>query len=154
MSLILSYSTVRVRGVIAQAKFWAAITGGHVMAAHGGGSVVLPVGDVEIHLLEDASARPEDTGLVFSHGSDSLPAEISRLTGLGARVVKKVNRGWGVGEVVLADPEGNSFIVSSSDAEVRAFEESDEAAPLDPFWADAEQPELTSGTGTTVAAEG
>jgi hypothetical protein len=52
----------------------------------------------------------------------SLSDEVEHLQDLGASVVKKFHRGWGIGEVVMADPAGNEFVVESSDAEVEAAE--------------------------------
>ena len=64
--------------------------------------------------------------LRLNSADGTLKAEVARLTSLGARIVRDDARGpqgmVGLGEVVLADPEGNEFIVESSDAEVEAVE--------------------------------
>lgn len=69
---------------------------------------------------------------------------------LGAKILQKTYRGWGVGEVVMKDPEGNIFVVESGRHELRRFEtESVETWESDdPFWSGAvrEFPDLASGT--------
>lgn len=70
----------------------------------------------------------------------SLQNEVERLVAHGASVIEKVHRGWGIGEVILADPEGNFFAVESSDKEAVEAEKamiSTDREAGGPFWEDA-----------------
>jgi hypothetical protein len=83
--------------------------------------------------------------------------EVARLVGLGATVVRKYHSGWGIGEVVMADPEGNEFLLESHDDDhvVETRLEQGDREDGGPFWADAVPPEPRSGTvfGVAITAE-
>ncbi len=74
---------------------------------------------------------------------EPLLDEVRRLEGMGAVLIEKRHHGWGIGEVTMADPEGNAFIVSSSlkeEREIPGLMDSKEWTACDPFWNDAEEP--------------
>lgn len=158
MSLVFRYATILVRDVPAMGKFWSAATGGRGSGAGVGAFIQLAEGEdgPGILLQEDDSATPRDTGLAFRPPVGTLAAEVGRLMALGASVVRKLHQGWGLGEVTMADPEGNQFIVASSVDEIQDFESGGEESalgrcPSHPFWADAEQAPDRSGHGSTMA---
>ncbi|MEY9873325.1 catechol 2,3-dioxygenase-like lactoylglutathione lyase family enzyme [Streptacidiphilus sp. MAP12-33] len=156
MALFFRYATIRVRDVVAQAKFWSEATGCRAVGA-GDGALLRLDEDRDnpgVLLLEDHGAVPQVTGLAFCPRSGGLVGEVQRLMVLGAQIVGKVHRGFGLGEVTLADPEGNWFLVTSGPEELEAFENDEsgrEGCAGDPFWADAEQPPGRTGHGFTYA---
>jgi catechol 2,3-dioxygenase-like lactoylglutathione lyase family enzyme len=87
--------------------------------------------------------------LRFAPDADTtLADEVEFLQGLGADVVKKIHRGWGIGEVIMTDPAGIEFVVESSDAEAEAAETMMTRSAQDfdkSFWegADVPDPEAT-----------
>ena len=68
--------------------------------------------------VADAKQVKNRLHLDLNPGDGTLTAELERLTALGATVLARHNRGSDLGWFVLADPEGNEFCVTSSDAEV------------------------------------
>ncbi|WP_052441630.1 VOC family protein [Streptacidiphilus anmyonensis] len=159
MPLSFLYATVRVRDVRASARFWSEAVGRPAVGAGDGALVALGEGPETpgVLLFEDRDAVPQATGLAFCPPRGTLLGEVERLTALGATVVGKRHRGFGFGEVTMADPEGNQFVVTSGTEEWKAFEndEDDENGrvphPDHPFWADAEQPPDRSVHGSTFA---
>lgn len=99
--------------------------------------------------------RPRSTCLRFVPDRGTVVEETARLVALGATVIRKYHNGWGFGEVVLADPEGNEFLLESDDedsvVEARLAEGRREDGG--PFWADAVPPEPLARTviGTAYA---
>jgi hypothetical protein len=156
MALFFRYATIRVRDVVAQAKFWSDAVGQPAVGA-GDGALVRLEEEPDasgVLLLQDQHATPQTTGLAFWPQTETLIGEVRRLAALGATVVGKRHRGSGFGEVTLADPKGNQFVVTSGPDEVQAFENDEsgrEPDPHDPFWADAEQPPDRTGHGSTYA---
>ncbi|MEY9939368.1 VOC family protein [Streptacidiphilus sp. MAP5-3] len=154
MALVLRYATIPVRDVVMMAKFWSAAVDGSAVGAGVGALVRFEEEDVDgpgLLLPESPDAAPCDTGLAFRPMAGTLKAETVRLIDLGAQIVRKVHRGFGLGEVILADPEGNTFTLVSSAGEVRAFEESEDGpgADQDPgFWADADHTPHRSTAGS------
>ena len=74
---------------------------------------------------------------------EPLLDEVRRLEGLGAVLLEKRHHGWGIGEVTMADPEGNTFFVSSSlqeEQEIPSLLDSKRWGDCDPFWENAETP--------------
>ncbi|MEY9877898.1 hypothetical protein ABH931_007422 [Streptacidiphilus sp. MAP12-33] len=73
----------------------------------------------------------------------SLVDEVRRLEGLGALLIEKRHHGWGIGEVTMADPEGNAFIISSSlqeEREIPNLLDSKDWGDCDPFWEGSKTP--------------
>jgi hypothetical protein len=99
------------------------------------------------------SASDKHAALRFTTSGDlSLEEEVKRLVELGASVVEKYHHGWGVGEVLMADPEGNRFLIESGDRDTDGVEERMERyerGTAGPFWADAVPPSQ-DGEGTAV----
>ena len=99
----------------AQAMFWAAVTGGtaHERDATPGHVewVVLPVSAGTPRLYFTTVPEPKlaknRLHLDLIPPGDDQRAEVTRLTGLGARVLDQQppDAGW----IVMADPEGNEF---------------------------------------------
>ncbi|GAB7075881.1 VOC family protein [Streptomyces sp. JCM 18897] len=105
----------------AQAQFWAQVLGGNVSdedfpgdpeaLVHAGGAALLFVTVPETKTLKNRvhlDLQPEDR---------TRDEEVTRLLGLGARLVDDRRRPDGRGFAVLADPEGNEFCVEPSAAE-------------------------------------
>jgi hypothetical protein len=109
-------------------KFWSAVIGGTLLPDNRGYVLKPPEGQVLSILFNMVLDHLPADGprLRLNSVEGTLKTEVERLTGLGARVVRDDARGpqglVGLGEVVMADPEGNEFIVESSDAEVAAVE--------------------------------
>ncbi|TDU05007.1 hypothetical protein EDD99_3492 [Streptomyces sp. 846.5] len=126
-------------------KFWSAALQEPVEPGGGDGITVGLGGSrrpTEL-LLADASAGAglPVPRIVLQPRGATLPDEVRRLTSLGAKVVHKRHRGWGSGEVLMADPEGNTFLVVSSAEEVDEAEariETHERGQGGPFWQDIE----------------
>jgi hypothetical protein len=111
---------------VAQAGFWAAALGYHVVRSEGGQVEIAPWEQEPADLAEQVRRAPGVPTLVFvtvpedkavknrlhldlRPVGDSHAAEVERLIGLGAR---RADIGQGeVPWVVLADPEGNEFCV-------------------------------------------
>jgi hypothetical protein len=94
-------------------------------------------------------------GLRFGPDRGPVEEEVARLVGLGASVVRKYHSGWGIGEVVMADPEGNEFLLESNDDDsvIEARMERGERGDGGPFWADAVPPHPLESTLIGVAFE-
>jgi catechol 2,3-dioxygenase-like lactoylglutathione lyase family enzyme len=71
--------------------------------------------------LNSGTPPARDLGLALRSPDSPLKAEVTRLLELGAVIVDDRPRGpiarHGLGRVVMADPEGNTFSVSSSEKE-------------------------------------
>jgi hypothetical protein len=108
------------------ARFWGAVLGRPVQGGGEGFWVSLPDGNqpsaIFFRDVADAKQMKNRLHLDLNPGDGTLAAELKRLTALGATVLARHNRGFGLGWVVLADPEGNEFCVQSSDAELAAVE--------------------------------
>jgi predicted enzyme related to lactoylglutathione lyase len=136
------------------ARFWSGVLEMPVASATGGIGVPIMDGDRSPALL--FTDRPEPSGPVvlpvelIARG-ESLLAEVARLEKLGAVVREKWHRGAGVGTVVLADPEGNTFRLDPGllEAERRLLAE-EGRAEAEPFWDDATR-HAPSGTQVTVS---
>lgn len=110
-------------------KFWSEVIGGTLMPDNRG-YVLKPRSDSQapsiLFNMDLGALAPGGPRLRLNCADGTLKTEVERLTGLGARIVRDDARGpqglVGLGEVVMADPEGNEFIVESSDAEVAAVE--------------------------------
>jgi len=109
------------------ARFWGTVLGRPVDGAGAGYWVSLPDGNqpsgIFFREVADAKQVKNRLHLDLNPGDGTLAAELRRLTALGATVLARHNRGFGLGWVVLADPEGNEFCLQSGDAEVAAVEE-------------------------------
>jgi hypothetical protein len=108
------------------ARFWGAVLERPVEGAGEGFWVSLPAGNqpstIFFREVADAKQVKNRLHLELNPGGGTLAEELERLTALGATVLAHHNRGFSLGWVVLADPEGNEFCVQSSDAEVAAVE--------------------------------
>ncbi|WP_338684627.1 VOC family protein [Streptomyces acidiscabies] len=136
-----------------QVRFWSAALNRPVAAD---GDVMIPIaGDFSLQFVPslDATPPPSDRyGFRLTSDEDGVPKEVARLMALGASVVRKTHRGWGAGEVLMADPEGNHFFVETSEKEAAAIEarmNTTDRASAPPFWDDAEA--WTEGTTIRVA---
>lgn len=109
------------------ARFWGAVLHRPVHGSGEGFRVSLPEGNQPSALffrhVADAKQVKNRLHLDLSPVGRTLAAEAERLTALGATVLARHARGFGLGWVVLADPEGNEFCVQSGDAEVDAVGE-------------------------------
>ncbi|ESP99459.1 Hypothetical protein B591_11861 [Streptomyces sp. GBA 94-10 4N24] len=105
----------------AQGKFWAQVLGGSISdedlpgdpeaLVHTEGAALLFVTVPETKTLKNRvhlDLQPEDR---------TRDEEVTRLLGIGARLVDDRRRPDGRGFAVLADPEGNEFCVEPSAAE-------------------------------------
>lgn len=81
------------------------------------------------HELDDAKGEAR-LSMRLNAVDGTLTEEIARLERLGATLMSSHDRGRGLGWAVLTDPEGNEFIVDSSDAEVAAVR-ADLTIPVD-----------------------
>ncbi|NUV61455.1 VOC family protein [Streptomyces sp. CAI-85] len=116
-----------------------------------------------VHIGSQGSDAPISLYLVEERGSErsrarirlwltpmegSLADEVTRLTRLGAVIVEErwTLKQWGIGVVVMADPEGNEFCVESSPAEAAEAERRFEAEP------DKLDEEMTAATGKEKVA--
>jgi predicted enzyme related to lactoylglutathione lyase len=154
MALAIRFMSIPSGDVLTLAKFWEKALGQQARGTATG--VFIPFGDAEESpgvLIEESSETTRKTGIALTPTSGTLPREIARLQGLGARIVGKQHRGRGLGEVILADPEGNEFQMVSGVEDLRAFEEGDGQESADfSFWGDAEQAPDRSTTGGTYAS--
>jgi predicted enzyme related to lactoylglutathione lyase len=109
------------------ASFWGAILRRPVEGAAEGPWVSLPEGNqpsmIFFRKVADAKQVKNRLHLDLNPVDETLAAEVQRLTALGATVLARHDRGFGLGWFVLADPEGNEFCVQSSDAEVAAVQQ-------------------------------
>ena len=110
-------------------KFWSEAIGGELVPDNRGYVLKPPPGSQTPSILFNMVLDTLSAGaprLRMNSAEGTLKAEVERVTSLGARIVRDDARGpqgmVGLGEVVLADPEGNEFIVESSDAEVETVE--------------------------------
>jgi len=108
------------------ASFWGAVLRRPVEGGAEGPWVSLPDGNqpsmIFFRNVADAKQVKNRLHLDLNPVNGTLAAEVQRLTALGATVLARRERGFGLGWFVLADPEGNEFCVQSSDAEVAAVE--------------------------------
>ncbi|MHA6757728.1 VOC family protein [Streptacidiphilus sp. PAMC 29251] len=150
MALVIRFMSIPSSDVLGLAEFWGKALGRPARGTATGALIAFADDeDSPGILIEEAPGEGRHTGLALSPAHRVLPDEVVRLVGLGARVVRKYHRGFGFGEVTLADPEGNEFQVVSSTQELRRFEESAEDQEPAGFWDDAEQaPDLTTAGAT------
>lgn len=96
------------------ARFWGAVLGRPVVGSGEGFWVGLPDGNqpsmIFFREVADAKQVKNRLHLDLNPGDGTLAAELKRLTALGATVLARHERGFGIGWVVLADPEGNEFL--------------------------------------------
>src|SRR5271169_1195500 len=108
------------------ASFWGAVLRRPVEGSAEGCGVSLPEGNqpsmIFFREVADAKQVKNRLHLDLNPVDGTLAAEVQRLTALGATVLARHDRGFGLGWFVLADPEGNEFCVQSSDAEVAAVQ--------------------------------
>ncbi|WP_405755702.1 VOC family protein [Streptomyces sp. NBC_01020] len=132
-------------------KFWSGVLQAPIGPGTDGVHIASP-GDehpMSLYLVEErGSDRPRSrTRLWLNPMQGSLADEVSRLTGLGAVVIEKrwTMETFGLGVVVMADPEGNEFCVESSDRDVAEAVEK-----LEDDSDDADE-SATEGTGDWVS---
>ncbi|MER6950020.1 VOC family protein [Nonomuraea sp. NPDC000554] len=123
MTLRIRYLMLRCNHPMELARFWSMVLDRPIDSGPNGCWIVLaPQGDPAAWLFvhHDHAHAPGNThlSLRLNAPDGTLAEEVDRLVHLGARLVSSHERGRGLGWVTLADPEGNEFIVDSSDAEV------------------------------------
>lgn len=99
------------------ASFWGAVLRRPVAGSAEGCGVSLPEGNqpsmIFFRKVADAKQVKNRLHLDLNPVDGTLAAEVQRLTALGATVLARHDRGFGLGWFVLADPEGNEFCVQS-----------------------------------------
>lgn len=118
----------------ALALFWQTLLGGTI-TPNNRGRLLEPAGSGTTSRILFARttghAGPMALGWHLNSVDGTLKEQVAQLLALGATIVDDVPSGplgyVGLGRVLLADPEGNTFAVGSSDAEVKAVEEALEA---------------------------
>ncbi|MFJ5268040.1 VOC family protein [Streptomyces sp. NPDC088358] len=133
MQIALRVLEIECTDPITLGRFWSAALGSPIGPGSDGVHIKFP-GNIPqfLYLVEERdSARPRNrTRIWLNPLQGSLAEEIERLTKLGATVIERRwrHKEYGLGVVILTDPEGNEFCVESSDrevAEVRALMEED-----------------------------
>lgn len=76
-----------------------------------------------------------------------------RIQRLGATLISKKHKGGGLGEVMMKDPEGNTFFVESGSQDLDQYESMETWDSDDPFWADATPDYPKRSFGTATASE-
>ncbi|HEX6873396.1 MAG TPA: VOC family protein [Micromonosporaceae bacterium] len=144
MALRLTEIVIDCHDPAAQASFWAAALGYHVVRAEGGQVEIGPWPEEPADLAEQVRRAPGVPTLVFvpvGEGKvvknrlhldvrpiDSLDSEVERLISLGARPVD-IGQG-SVPWTVLADPEGNEFCLLGPLPSAPAEAGDDQAEPV------------------------
>ncbi|MEY9969404.1 hypothetical protein ABIA33_007492 [Streptacidiphilus sp. MAP12-16] len=145
MSLQVRYTIIDCFDPSSQAKFWCDVLDAKIVGI--GESILIEyssgiLGKSQIYLNQASSAIEARGKILWLRPEvETLENEVSRLLDLGATLTAKRHYGWGLGEVDMADPEGNRFVVSSSEAEESQLDwlmETQERDAQIPFWADAE----------------
>jgi predicted enzyme related to lactoylglutathione lyase len=125
MTARIAHTTVDSRDAYAQSLFWAAVLDfaedpddpnepGHaecLIASRDGAQRLLFIE------VPEGKAVKNRLHLDLVPTDGTRDEEVTRLLGLGARLVEDLRRPDGTGWAVLADPEGNEFCVLRSDAE-------------------------------------
>ncbi len=100
----------------ALAEFWAEALGyKHIRWDAGWSRIVDPEGRrAGLSFGKEKSPKTESNRLHFDLYTSAMESEVERLTGLGARVKRRVDDPGNV-FVVMQDPEGNEFCVCQKD---------------------------------------
>lgn len=145
MTLRLRYPVLGCLDPDSQAAFWCDALSAKIVDRSHGILIALPEAiEAQTYLLlvqAPAGFKRGATVFWLQPSTGTLIGEVNRLQHLGATLCAKRYRGWGIGEVTMADPEGNEFIVSSSLSEEAGIDQridQEEWTSDDPFWGDAE----------------
>jgi predicted enzyme related to lactoylglutathione lyase len=109
------YITIDVNNMEAATRFWLAALGAEVESISEASAPIfqrlkVPQQDIRILLQLVPEAKAAKTRMHLDIESDDVPAEVERLQGLGAKIVRPVEeRGFAFS--VLEDPFGNEFCV-------------------------------------------
>ncbi len=147
MPMHLRFSIIPCRDLSEQQRFWCDALRGKPAGSDPHAMIEFPgAGGAYEEILLVPAPPQHVAGAVlfwFQPTEEPLVAEVRRLEEAGATLLEKRHHGWGIGEVTMADPEGNAFIVTSSlreEQEIPALLESAKWSDCDPFWVDAEVP--------------
>ncbi|MFH8336327.1 VOC family protein [Streptomyces sp. AM6-12] len=127
MQIALRVLEIECTDPIVLGRFWSAVLGSPIGPGEDGISIRIP-GHIPqfLYLVEERdSMRPRSrTRLWLNPVQGSLVEEVERLKALGATVLEMRwrHKGYGLGVVTMADPEGNEFRVESSDREAAEVE--------------------------------
>lgn len=113
MSLRIAQITVNSTDALALARWWADQLGAEITAENEGWFVVVtaPQGpSLAFQRVDDPT--PGRNRIHLDLTSAALDAEVGRLTGAGAQLVRRETLPNGFAWVTLADPDGNEFCVS------------------------------------------
>lgn len=124
MALRVKHVIVGAREPAALAQFWAAALSATVSPDNSGFLLTSTTGEstpILFTQLDESGTQPAWPTLLLSSSESTLADYVRFLLGLGAHIVDDAPRGpmivVGLGSVTMADPEGNQFIVESTDAE-------------------------------------
>ncbi|QMU73215.1 VOC family protein [Streptacidiphilus sp. P02-A3a] len=159
MTVLLRHLVIECRSPNRMAEFWSSALGRLTRGGGGGISIALADDDAPVSLLFVDGARIDSSkALMWMHmtpAAGTLEQEVARLCTLGATTLKKQHRGWGIGEVTMADPEGNEFFVESGTEDLAGLDArmaAEDRGTASAFWRDAEEVPRSDGavSGTTT----
>ena len=130
MALRVKHVIVGAQEPAALARFWAAVLSATVSPDNSGFLLTSVTGEITPMLftqVHESGTQPIWPALLISSAEGTLAEHVQFLLDLGAHIVEDAPRGSmivvGLGSVIMADPEGNTFTVESTDAERRLVQQ-------------------------------